>query len=149
MRTKNETCNHYITELLTNDHSLLKATNKFKRSIIVIPPLRKPDRSWARSTGEKSVLFAEHLASVFTPNSDNNDDDTEAYLNVPCQLSPPVRVFTSVEIKKCSKSIQSAQSTRTRSDSRHNTKEPPKERHSTHNICIQQHITPLPLFYPV
>jgi hypothetical protein len=32
------------------------------------------------------------------PNSDN-DDDIAAYLYAPCQLSPPVRAFTPVEIK--------------------------------------------------
>jgi hypothetical protein len=50
---------------------------------------------------EKSNLFAEHLASVFTPNSDNsNDNDLEAYLNAPCQLSLPARAFTPNEINK-------------------------------------------------
>jgi hypothetical protein len=40
----------------------------------------------------------EQLASVFTPNSDN-DDDIAADFNAPCQLSLPVRAFTPVEIK--------------------------------------------------
>jgi hypothetical protein len=77
---KNETINHFVSKLAVGDHTIWKATKKFKRPTVAIPPLRKQDRSWARSTSEKSVLFAEHLASVFTPNSDNsNDNDLEAY----------------------------------------------------------------------
>jgi hypothetical protein len=98
-RKNSEALNRYITELSTNHHSIWKATKKFKRLIVPIPPLRKPDRSWAHSTSEKSILFAEHLASVFTQNSDNNDDDIAAYLNAPCQLQLPVRAFAPVEIK--------------------------------------------------
>jgi hypothetical protein len=149
-RAKNEAFTHYITELSTNNHSIWKAKDKFKRPVVPIPPLRKPDRSWASSTSEKSILFVEHLASVFTPNSDNNNDDViAAYLNTPCQLSLPFRAFRPVEIKKCNKPTQSAQSTRTRSDSHHNTKEPPMKSYSTHNIHIQQHTLPLPLSYSV
>jgi hypothetical protein len=98
-RAKNEAFNHYVTELSTNDRSICKTTKKFKRPTVPIPPLRKPDRSWVCSTSEESMLLAEHLASVFTPNSDN-DDDIAAYLHAPCQLSLPVRAFTLVEIKK-------------------------------------------------
>jgi hypothetical protein len=95
---ENETFKHFITQLSTNDHSTWKATTKFERPIVPVPPLRKPDRSWACSTSEKSVLFAENHASAFTPNSDNNDDAMEAYLTAPCQLSPPVRAFTPAEV---------------------------------------------------
>jgi hypothetical protein len=98
-RAKNEAFNHYVTELSTNDRSICKATKKFKRPTVPIPPLRKPDRSRVCSTSEESMLLAEHLAIVFTPNSENNDENIGAYLNVNCQLSPPVRAFTSVEIK--------------------------------------------------
>jgi hypothetical protein len=61
---------------------------------------KKTGQKWVCSTSEKSILCAEHLASNFTPNSDNNNgDDIVAYLNAPCQLSSPVRAFTPVEIK--------------------------------------------------
>jgi hypothetical protein len=144
--TKNEAFSHYITELSTNDHSIWKATKIFKRPIVPIPPLRKPNRSWACSTSEKSILFAEHLASVFTPNSDNNnDDDTAAYLNAPCQLSLPVRTFTPVEIKNAINLLSLHKAPRHDLIRHHDTKEPPKKSHSTHNIYIQQHTSPLPL----
>jgi hypothetical protein len=87
--------------LAVYDDTIWKATKKFKRLTVAIPPLRKQDRSWAHSTSEKSILFAKHLASVFTPNSHNsNDNDLEAYLNAPCQLSLPARAFTPNEINK-------------------------------------------------
>jgi hypothetical protein len=50
--TKNEAFYH-ITELSTYDQSIWKATKEFKRVIVPIPPLRKPDRSWAHSPSEK------------------------------------------------------------------------------------------------
>jgi hypothetical protein len=31
--------------------------------------IRKSDRSWPKSDGEKATTFAEHLEQVFTPNS--------------------------------------------------------------------------------
>jgi hypothetical protein len=43
---------------------------------------------------EKTKQFAHHLAKVFTPHPrNNNDDEIEAYLDAPCQLSPPLKAF--------------------------------------------------------
>jgi hypothetical protein len=107
MQAKNETFKTYITTLSPNDHSLWKATKKFKRPTIAIPPIRKHDRTWARTNREKTNLFAEHLATVFTPNNTNNanTDDVESFLNAPCQLSPPIRVFSPTEIRKIIKTL--------------------------------------------
>jgi hypothetical protein len=82
-------------------HNFLQRTIQYGRQQNHLKgSLRKPNRSWARSTSEKSILFVEHVASIFTPNSDNhNDDDTVAHLNAPCQQSLPVRAFTPVDIK--------------------------------------------------
>jgi hypothetical protein len=78
----------------------MEGNKNFKRPIVPTPPLRKLDRSWARSTSEISILLSEHLASVSTPNCDNNiDDDIAAYINASCQLSLPVRAFIPTEIK--------------------------------------------------
>jgi len=50
--------------------------------------------SWARSNMEKSNQFAQNLAKVFTPHPrNNNDEEIEAYLDAPCQLSPPLKAF--------------------------------------------------------
>jgi hypothetical protein len=65
-------------------------------------PIRKHDRSWLRTNKEKTKLFAEHLATVFTPNNKNNtnEEDVETFLNAPCQLSPPIRAYSPTEIRK-------------------------------------------------
>jgi hypothetical protein len=92
----------FITNLLPDDHSLWKATEKFKRSTIAIPPIRKQDRSWTRTNKEKTNLFAEYLATVFTPNNknnNNNEGDVETFLNASCQLSLLIRAFTPTEVR--------------------------------------------------
>jgi hypothetical protein len=71
----------------------MEGNKKWKRPTIPIPLLRKPARSWVRSTSEKSILFTEHLANIFTKYFDKNNDDIEVYLNAACQLSLPVIAF--------------------------------------------------------
>jgi hypothetical protein len=67
----------YITNLPPDDHSLWKATKKFRRQTIAIPQIRKQDRSWTRTHKEKTNLFADYLATVFTPNNKNNNNENE------------------------------------------------------------------------
>jgi hypothetical protein len=80
---------------------LWKVTKKFKRPTITIPPIRKQDRSWARTNKEKTNLFTEYLATVFTPDNkdNNNEDDIETFLNAPWQLSPPIRALSQTEVR--------------------------------------------------
>ena len=85
-QARNDTFQLYTANLTPYDHSLWKATKSFQRPTMAIPPLRKPDSSWARSNMEKSNEFA-HLANVFTPHPRNtNDDEIEACLDAPCQI---------------------------------------------------------------
>jgi hypothetical protein len=42
---KNKTFEYYIASLSKDDHTIWKATRKFKRPQISIPPIRKSDRS--------------------------------------------------------------------------------------------------------
>jgi hypothetical protein len=99
-QAKQEKFKTYITNLSTDDHSLWKATKKCKRLTIAIPPVRKQDGSWARTNKEKTNLFTDYLATVFTPNNknNNNEDNVETFLNASCQLSLPIRAFTSTEV---------------------------------------------------
>lgn len=99
---RNDTFKHYITNLSIDDHSLWKATKKFKRPIIAVPPIRTPDRNWARTDQEKVDIFAEHLAKVFSsvPNDNIDDADILNYLDIPCQLSLPVKSFSPAEVHK-------------------------------------------------
>jgi len=49
---------------------------------------------------EKSNKFAQHLANVFTPHPrNNNDDEIEAYLDAPCQMSPPLKAFSPTKVR--------------------------------------------------
>ena len=100
-QAKNDTFKLYTANLTPDDHSLWKATKKFKRPTMAIPPLRKPHFSWARSNTEKTNQFAQHLAKVFTPHPrNNNDDEIEAYLDVPYQLSPPLKAVSSTQVHR-------------------------------------------------
>jgi hypothetical protein len=66
---------------------------------MAIPPLRKPHFSWARSNMVKTKQFAQHLTKVFTPRPRNdNDDEIEAYVDAPCQLSPPLKAFSPTQV---------------------------------------------------
>jgi hypothetical protein len=74
---------------------------KIKRPTIAIPSIRKQDRSWARTNKEKTNFFAHYLATVFTPNNKNNNNneaDVEIFLNASCQLSLLIRAFTPTEV---------------------------------------------------
>jgi RNA polymerase-interacting CarD/CdnL/TRCF family regulator len=102
---RNTSFDTYITSLSKEDHSIWKATKQFKRPITHIPPLRKMDGSWARTDLEKANVFAEYLATVFTPHSqstsknNDNDEDIEEFLNSPCPPSLPIHLFTPAEVK--------------------------------------------------
>jgi hypothetical protein len=85
---------------------LWKASKKFKMPTIAAPPIRKQGRSWARINKEKTKLFAEYLATVFTPNNkNNNEDDVETFLHAPCLLSPPIRASSRTEVRNIINSL--------------------------------------------
>jgi hypothetical protein len=78
---------------------LWKATKKFKRPITSIPPIRKTDRTWARSSTDKVAVFAEHLVEVFSPpQQQTNDADIEDILQASYQLSYPIKAFSPTEV---------------------------------------------------
>jgi hypothetical protein len=81
-----------ILSLSKSDHTIWKATKKLKRPQISIRPIRKADRSWAKSDSEKATTFVEHLEHVFTPlsNINLNDSEIEKFLEIPCQMSLPI-----------------------------------------------------------
>jgi hypothetical protein len=97
---KNKTFEYYIASLSKDDHTIWKATKKFKRPKISIPPIRKSDRSWAKSDSEKATTFAEHLEQVFTPHSNinHNDSEIQKFLEIPCQMSSPIKPFLPREV---------------------------------------------------
>jgi hypothetical protein len=73
-----------------------------------IPPIRKADRSWAKSDSEKAETFDEHLSQVFTSHDSNNrhnNDDIEKFLDTPCQMSLPIKAFSPKEVSQIIKKI--------------------------------------------
>ena len=56
-----------LTDDASTDYSLWKATKRLKRPVMSIPPLRKPDNTWAKDDKEKADVFAAHLERTFQP----------------------------------------------------------------------------------
>jgi hypothetical protein len=67
------------------------------------PPIRKQSLTpgpWARSNREKSNLFAEHLAEVFTPNDNIYNQEIIDFLQHDQVTEEPAIILTSKEIEK-------------------------------------------------
>ena len=79
-------------------YSLWKASRKLTRPPQIIPPIRRPQGGWARSTIEKANLFAKHLTEVLQSHSSIAAADATEYLHTPFQTSPPIEPITSAEI---------------------------------------------------
>ena len=77
-RIKNESFNTYLNQLSNDkvsDYSLWKATKKFTRPIMQIPPIRILNQNWARRNNEKANAFADYLEKIFTLECDDNNHD--------------------------------------------------------------------------
>jgi hypothetical protein len=96
---QNNTFEHYITNLLANDHTLWKVTQKLKRPQAHVPPVRKPNGQQARADKKKADMFALHLTEVFKTEPDE-DEEMKDFLNTPCQMSLPIKAFSPKEIKE-------------------------------------------------
>lgn len=110
VESRNSAFKYYITNLSADDHSIWKATKKFKRPVVAAPPIRKPNNNWARTDEEKADLFADYLAQVFTPlprSNDVDDSDIKECLDAPCQLSLPINAFTPADVRREIKQINS------------------------------------------
>jgi hypothetical protein len=93
--------------LSKDDHTIWKATKKFKTPQIFIPLIRKADRRWAESDGEKATTFMEHPEQVFTPlsNINHNYSEIENLLEIPCQMLLLIKPFSLREVVKEIKNI--------------------------------------------
>lgn len=92
-----------LTPTEATEYSLWKVTKSINQPRSPIPPLSKPDGSWAKNKVEKTRLFAEHFKQVFKPNPvDANFDirpEVEEFLDSAHQLSLPIRPFKSSEVQ--------------------------------------------------
>jgi hypothetical protein len=91
-----------------------KATKQFKRPQISIPPIRKSDRSWAKSDSEKATTFAEYLEQIFTQHSNinYNDSEIENFLEIPCQTSLPIKPLSPRDVVQEIRNINPHKATR-------------------------------------
>jgi hypothetical protein len=65
-----------------------------------IPPIRKADRSWAKSGSEKAETFSEDLFTPHDCNNHHNNDEIEKFLDAPCQMSLPIKAFSPKEVSQ-------------------------------------------------
>jgi hypothetical protein len=82
-----------LTSTDSTDYSLWKVTKKIKQITKSSPPLRTPQRTWARENAEKGHAFAKHLEQVFQPHPLDNTPEKEdliQLLETPYQLEPPI-----------------------------------------------------------
>ena len=71
--------------LSPNDNTHWAAAKMLRGPRIHVPPIRKPNSKWGWSDKEKADIFARHL------DAEPRDSDNE-------RMSPPIRVFTPVEV---------------------------------------------------
>lgn len=73
MRIKNDSINHYLSQLTnekSSDYSLWKATKVLKRPIVQIPPLKESNGNWAKCNMQKANIFSAHLENIFKQEED-------------------------------------------------------------------------------
>ena len=90
------------------DYSLWKTTKSLKRPMVFQSPIRRNDGSWAKSDADKSLLFAEHLHRVFTPNPASGSTKINVVmeaLSAPNQQSPPIKKFSVKEVTSTIKKL--------------------------------------------
>lgn len=75
---KEESIRTYLNNLTnerSTEYSLWKATNGLKRPMMQIPPIKKEDGTWARSSEQKAECFATHLEKIFQPHQQQQEEE--------------------------------------------------------------------------
>jgi hypothetical protein len=78
-------------------------SNILKNPKTQIHPTRNemaPQLVWARSDEEKAAIFAEYLATVYTPLDDLNDNEKERQLPENSSIIPEIKYITVKEVQK-------------------------------------------------
>ena len=91
----------------TSDYTIWKATENIKRPTSHVPPIRKPDRSWAKSDQDKADTFALHLEDQFKPNeitSSIKPNPVPKCYNACIELFTPLMVAKEIDKMNCKKS---------------------------------------------
>ena len=98
----------YIHNLNRYDYSIWKPIRNTRKPIEPSPPIREATpnvRPWARSNQEKSELFAQHFARIFTPHNEEQDQAIEQNLTTPITSQQTITNATPNEIKEAIKSM--------------------------------------------
>jgi hypothetical protein len=93
--------NDYISKLNRYDNSLWRPVKSALKPQLSIPPIRTQSPTpgpWARSNKEKADLFAYHLAEVFTPNDDLQDQQITNYLLANLPHTDPIKLVSPQEL---------------------------------------------------
>jgi hypothetical protein len=99
---------YYIRNLSRYDYSIWKPIknkripNKASLPIRATTPITGP---WARSDKEKTELFAQHFANIFTPHNDAQDHEIEINLTAPTKSHQTLACTSPKEIKEVIKSL--------------------------------------------
>ena len=92
--TRNATFETHINTLSKEDHTLWKATKRFKKPITHVPPILQEDGNWGKTDTEKATAFAEYLSKVFTTPQTNNTNNFEnivkTSLGSACPMTRPI-----------------------------------------------------------
>src|SRR5436190_1777997 len=103
---KNEWFQEFTSNLSpteVSNYSLWKVTKSIKQPQTPIPPIQRPDGSWAKNNRDKAEVFASYFTKAFKPNPpDNHFDNSELiqeYIDSPNQLCLPISPFKPSEVK--------------------------------------------------
>ena len=104
-RIRQESFDQFVQSLdstKNTDYSVWKVARTCRKPANHVPPLRKPDNSWAFTDHDKAKVFAEHLENIFQPNDMHSDISPTTEYN----FTEDFRHFTPTEIKKVAEKLR-------------------------------------------
>jgi hypothetical protein len=93
----------YIHSLSRYDYSIRKPIKNKRKPNVAWPPIRATIQKagpWARSDKEKSELFAQRFANIFTPHNDEKEHEIERNLTAPIKSHQTLMYTSPKEIKE-------------------------------------------------
>jgi hypothetical protein len=105
---RDESLTDYIHNLSRYDCSIWKLIKNKRKPNKASPPIRATTLTagpWTRSDKEKSELFAQHFANIFTPHNDTKDHEIERNLTAPIKSHQTLTCTSPKEIKEVIKSL--------------------------------------------
>lgn len=103
---KNEAVNAYLKDLSASKnraYNLWNATKYLKRPVLRKVPFKDSNDRWCRSDEDKAIAFADYLKNTFSPislNSRFEEEETNNFLNAPCQMDLPIKPTSPAELRE-------------------------------------------------